>query len=530
MSQNKLYKTNYGYNNPILLNKNERNIKTYVNQETMTNKLLTTYNRSPLQSNYEHNIPKIIHSSTIKKQGVINENNGDKIYKPNYRDMNNLYNSKYVFSKNTPEYINGRKQMITVYDNIKNEERNKSINYYKNKNMIKIPSSYNSNNGNKIKSNNVKDGVLQLEKGSIQNVAKNMNTFHNKSNENGKFIKKLNNSNYKEVTSNVDEIRLLNKSLSAKISSSIKTNYEKSNILDHKKNTNVKVSKISIENKKYNIRKKENMKWAPKYNNNNNNNNNKDHKNMIIESVKVVKNPKEINKKKTKIVQNKYKNPLPSYICLHFHDNSLNLNNGLKIFNDMITVDKNQRMKKWNGYEWDVIEKDFHFLIKARYDNKGNIWCINKSYEVLKIMRNKLKNFGHLGKEEIIDIGFDKKNILWCINRKGQLLKWVKTKWDNIQYKGFHKLICFSFDKKGELWAINLKKELAIWNKKNKCWDEKYIKDNLKISCIDFDGDGKLWVVSNSGALLTYSKDQWINFGLVCLDELICISFKKLQE
>lgn len=265
MSQNKLYKTNYGYNNPILLNKNERNIKTYVNQETMTNKLLTTYNRSPLQSNYEHNIPKIIHSSTIKKQGVINENNGDKIYKPNYRDMNNLYNSKYVFSKNTPEYINGRKQMITVYDNIKNEERNKSINYYKNKNMIKIPSSYNSNNGNKIKSNNVKDGVLQLEKGSIQNVAKNMNTFHNKSNENGKFIKKLNNSNYKEVTSNVDEIRLLNKSLSAKISSSIKTNYEKSNILDHKKNTNVKVSKISIENKKYNIRKKENMKWAPKY-------------------------------------------------------------------------------------------------------------------------------------------------------------------------------------------------------------------------------------------------------------------------
>ncbi|SOV77327.1 thioredoxin-like associated protein 2, putative [Plasmodium sp. gorilla clade G3] len=523
MNQNKIYKTNYGYNNPILLNKNERNIKMYVNQKTMTNKLSPTYNRSLMPSYYEDNITKIIHSSTIKKQGVINENDVDKIYKPNYRDVNNLSNSKYIFSKNTPEYINGRNQIITVFDNIKNEERNKSINYYKHKNIIKIPSSYNSDNENKIKSYNIKDGVLHVEKGSIQNVAKNMNTFHNKTNSNGKFINRLNNINYKEVASNVDDIKLLNKMLSAKISSSIKTNYEKSNILDHKKYTNIKVSKISIENKKNNIRKKENLKLAPKCETNN-----KDHKNMIIESMKVVKKPNDIKKNKTKIVQNKYKNSLPSYICLQFNDNSLNLNNGLKIFNDMITVDKNQKMKKWNGYEWDKMEKDFHFLIKARYDNKGNIWCINKSYEILKIMRNKLKNFGHLGKEEIIDIGFDKKNILWCINRKGQLLKWVKTKWNNIQYKGFHKIICFSFDKKGELWAINLKNELAIWNKKNKCWDEKYIKDNLKISCIDFDGDGKLWVVSNSGALLTYSNDQWINFGLVCLDELICISFKKL--
>ncbi|SOV23071.1 thioredoxin-like associated protein 2,putative [Plasmodium sp. DRC-Itaito] len=525
MSQNKIYKTNYGYNNPILLNKNERNINTYINQKTMTNKLLTTYNRHPLQSNYDSYIPKIIHNSTIKKQGAINKNDVDKIYKPNYIDVNNLSNSKYILSKNTPEYINGKKQMINIFDNIKNEERNKSINYYKHNNIIKIPSSYNSNNANNIKSNNVNDGVLQVQKGSIQYDAKNMNTFHNKSNAKGKFIKRLNNINNKEVSSNVDDIKLLNKSLPVKISSRIKTNYEKSNILDHNKNTNVKVSKISIENKNNNIRKKENMKLSPKYGINN-----KDHKNMIIESVKVVKNPKEITKKKTKIVQNKYKNPLPSYICLNFHDNSLNLNNGLKMFNDMIAVDKNQKIKKWNGYEWDKMEKDFHFLIKARYDNKGNIWCINNSYEVLKIMRNKLKNFGHMGKEEIIDIGFDKKNILWCINRKGQLLKWVKTKWDNIEYKGFHKLICLSFDKKGELWAINLKKELAMWDKKNKCWDEKCIKDNLKISCIDFDGDGKLWVVSNSGALLTYSKDQWINFGLVCLEELICISFKKLQE
>ncbi|KAI4837983.1 thioredoxin-like associated protein 2 [Plasmodium brasilianum] len=241
---------------------------------------------------------------------------------------------------------------------------------------------------------------------------------------------------------------------------------------------------------------------------------------------------KKRSKEKTKI-QSKtltykiIKGELPCTTSNNFKEDSLNLNNGLKTFENIIVVDRNHVLKIWNGYEWEEMENYFNFFMKARYDNKGNIWCINNSYEILKLMKNRFKNFGNLANEEIIDIAFDRKNILWCINRKGELLKWNKTKWCKIKYRGFHKLSSLSFDNKGDLWAVNSKRALAIWNKNECNWNEIIIKDNLKISCIDFDAKGKIWVISNSGALLTYSCGNWINFGHVCLDKLISIGFKK---
>ncbi|CAD2087195.1 thioredoxin-like associated protein 2, putative [Plasmodium vinckei lentum] len=263
--------------------------------------------------------------------------------------------------------------------------------------------------------------------------------------------------------------------------------------------------------------KKLNIKEVPKYNN------------MSF------KNDEKKNERKTNILKNKKvngksidndKKKLGCIVSMNFKEDAFDLKNGLKAFKNIIIIDRNNVIKKWNGYEWMKLENDFHFFIKARYDNKGNIWLINNSYEILKLKDNKYKKYGNIANEEIVDIGFDKKNILWCINRKGDLLKWDKTQWKRIKYSGFHKLISLAFDIKGNLWGLNSKRILALWNIKNKCWDEKIINSELKISSMDFDKDGKIWAISNNGALLTYVSNQWINFGYVCLDELISISFK----
>ncbi|ETB58844.1 hypothetical protein YYC_03612 [Plasmodium yoelii 17X] len=270
------------------------------------------------------------------------------------------------------------------------------------------------------------------------------------------------------------------------------------------------------------------------------NNDVKDKKKVNIKEVKKdnntsLKTDANKNERKTNILKNKKingnsidkdKKKLECIASMNFKEDAFDLKNGLKAFKNIIIVDRNNMIKKWNGYEWTKLENDFHFFIKARYDNKGNIWLINNSYEILKLKDNKYKKYGNIANQEIVDIGFDKKNILWCINRKGELLKWDKTQWKRIKYSGFHKLISLAFDIKGNLWGLNSKRILALWNTKNKCWDEKIVNSELKISSMDFDKDGKIWVISNNGALLTYVSDQWINFGYVCLDELISISFR----
>ncbi|CAD2099220.1 hypothetical protein YYG_02948 [Plasmodium vinckei petteri] len=269
------------------------------------------------------------------------------------------------------------------------------------------------------------------------------------------------------------------------------------------------------------------------------NNDMKDTKKLNIKEVQKysmsLKNDEKKNERKMNILKNKKgngksidndKKKLECIVSMNFKEDAFDLKNGLKAFKNIIIIDRNNVIKKWNGYEWIKLENDFHFFIKARYDNKGNIWLINNSYEILKLKDNKYKKYGNIANEEIVDIGFDKKNILWCINRKGDLLKWDKTQWKRIKYSGFHKLISLAFDIKGNLWGLNSKRILALWNTKNKCWDEKIINSELKISSMDFDKDGKIWAISNNGALLTYVSNQWINFGYVCLDELISISFK----
>ncbi|SCM00754.1 thioredoxin-like associated protein 2, putative [Plasmodium chabaudi chabaudi] len=270
------------------------------------------------------------------------------------------------------------------------------------------------------------------------------------------------------------------------------------------------------------------------------NNDMEDTKKLNIKEVKKdnnmsLKNDEKKNERKMNILNNKKVNgknidsdnkKLECIVTMNFKEDAFDLKNGLKAFKNIIIIDRNNVIKKWNGYEWMKLENDFHFFIKARYDNKGNIWLINNSYEILKLKDNKYKKYGNIANEEIVDIGFDKKNILWCINRKGDLLKWDKTQWKRIKYSGFHKLISLAFDIKGNLWGLNSKRILALWNTKNKCWDEKIINSELKISSMDFDKDGKIWAISNNGALLTYVSNQWINFGYVCLDELISISFR----
>ncbi|SCP03973.1 thioredoxin-like associated protein 2, putative [Plasmodium ovale] len=217
-------------------------------------------------------------------------------------------------------------------------------------------------------------------------------------------------------------------------------------------------------------------------------------------------------------------------VSMKFNDDLFNLKNGLNVFENIVIVDRNNILKKWNGYEWKKLEESFFFFTKARYDNKGNIWCINNLNQISKLVKKKFKLFHNLSSEEIVDISFDKNNILWCINRKGELLKWNNTQWKNIKYTGFHKLICLSFDTRGDLWAINSKRLLAFWSTEDSCWVEKKIKGDIKISSIDFDKNGRIWAISTSGALLTCSCDQWINFGFVCLEGLISLGFEKIKH
>ncbi|CAI7719298.1 thioredoxin-like associated protein 2, putative [Plasmodium vivax] len=218
---------------------------------------------------------------------------------------------------------------------------------------------------------------------------------------------------------------------------------------------------------------------------------------------------------------------LPNNISINLKRDMFDVTKGLRLFEHMIVVDKNSVLRLWNGFEWKRVENYFQFVTTARYDHKGHLWCVNSSYELLKRMKRKFKNFGHLANEEIVDISFDKKNVLWCVNRKGELLKWSRTKWTNVPFFGFHKLISVAFDSRGDLWAVNTKRALAMWCEKDRCWNEKVVKDDLKICAIDFDNDGHIWVVSTAGALLTYSQGHWVNFGYVCLDRLLSVGFRK---
>ncbi|CAA9987245.1 thioredoxin-like associated protein 2, putative [Plasmodium knowlesi strain H] len=220
---------------------------------------------------------------------------------------------------------------------------------------------------------------------------------------------------------------------------------------------------------------------------------------------------------------------LPHNLSINFKRDIFHMTKGLRIFEHMIIVDKNNVLRLWNGFEWKRVENYFEFVTTARYDHKGHLWCVNTSYELLKKMKKKFKNFGYLANEEIVDITFDKKNVLWCVNRKGELLKWNRSKWTKVIFSGFHKLISVAFDNRGDLWAINTKRALAIWCEKDGCWNEKVVKDGLKICAIDFDNDGHIWVVSTAGALLTYSQGHWVNFGYVCLDRLISVGFRKVR-
>ncbi|GAW80043.1 thioredoxin-like associated protein 2 [Plasmodium gonderi] len=254
----------------------------------------------------------------------------------------------------------------------------------------------------------------------------------------------------------------------------------------------------------------------------------RDEKKIYLSSPHNNKNVQKNQFHKKLVTYKSNRETLPCNLSIDLKNDSLNLSKGLRIFQHMIVVDKNSVLKIWNGYEWKKVENYFQFVIKARYDNEGHIWCINHSYEILKRMKNKFKNFGNLANEEIMDISFDKKNVLWCVNRKGELLKWNRTKWNKIKYTGFHKLISLAFDRTGDLWAINTKRNLAIWCEKDNCWNEKIVKDDLKLCSLDFDNNGHIWVISTSGALLTYSRGNWMNFGYVSLDQLISVGFKKI--
>ncbi|VWU50696.1 thioredoxin-like associated protein 2, putative [Hepatocystis sp. ex Piliocolobus tephrosceles] len=214
-------------------------------------------------------------------------------------------------------------------------------------------------------------------------------------------------------------------------------------------------------------------------------------------------------------------------ISIDLDENSLNLDEGLRTFDSPIVVDKNHMLKKWNGYNWEKLENGYNFFIKARYDNEGNIWLLNNSYEILKLIKNRFKKIGNLANEEIVDIDFDKKNILWAVNRKGELLKWNKIQWKKIKYTRFHRVICIAFDNKGNLWGVNSERVLAIWDVTKNCWNEKKIKGNIKIASIAFDSSGRMWVISITGALLACSCGKWVNFGFMSFDELISIGFKK---
>ncbi|CRG97359.1 thioredoxin-like associated protein 2, putative [Plasmodium gallinaceum] len=546
-------RSNYEYTNPMVLNANHNNLGPYKNERITDNSSIISQSRHPLQINYNKYTQQNINTNPYNSQSKLNRSEKSTNYINYYRNVDNFPKSplKYSFSQFIPKNKNIGKPTTALLDSVKQKDLKNNLNYELKVNSVRTPLNFNAKNTTPLKpyyknnpeffyqnkKNDLNDNIITsiekersknyttaqkerynnvdtliIKEQKFQNVPLNKKNDVKKENENlGDSKKYKENENIyakkiqENVTSEMNKIRENEKKE--------KTEEKKVNKIMELKNKNESVTneKTGYAKEKdiiKKINKKEENLDSSLYNHNN-------------------KKNKKIKFKNETLIYINNKSLLPCVISLDFNDDSINLNKGLKTFENMIIIDKNNILRKWNGFEWEKIENNFNFFIKARYDNQGNIWCINNSFEVLKLIKNKFKNFGNLANEEIIDIGFDKKNTLWCINRKGELLKWSRTKWNKIKYKGFHKLTCVSFDNKGDLWGINSKRALAVWNKKDKCWNEKLIKDNLKISCIDFDTNDKIWVISNAGALLSYSCGNWMNFGLICLEELISISFKK---
>ncbi|CRG99206.1 thioredoxin-like associated protein 2, putative [Plasmodium relictum] len=547
-------RTNYEYTNPMVLNVN--NLSPYKNERITDNSSIISHNRHPLQINYNRYTQKSISANQFNNQNNFSKSEKSKNYVNYYRNANNFTESplKYSFSQFIPENKNTGKQMTTLFDNIKQREVKKNANYELNANLVRTPLTSNTKNIAPLKPYYKKIPEFFNKKKKNDLINNRMNSIEKERNKNYTTMEKVryNNTDVSiikkqefqyvplhkkgDITKKVNENSSFSQKLKKSQDAIYARKFQEKDMISEMNKILANEKKEKTEEKKINKMMELKNKKESDINKDNDYKKNKDKTNEINQKGKSInssldshnnkKNRKIQFKNKTLIYINN-KGILPCVISLDFNDDSINLNKGLKTFENMIIIDKSNVIRKWNGFEWEKIENNFNFFIKARYDNKGNIWCINNSYEVLKLMKNKFKNFGNLANEEIIDIGFDKKNILWCINRRGELLKWSRTKWNKIKYKGFHKLTCLSFDNKGDLWAVNSKRALAVWNKKDKCWNEKIIKDNLKISCIDFDTNGKIWVISNAGALLSYSCGNWMNFGFICLQKLISISFKK---
>lgn len=231
--------------------------------------------------------------------------------------------------------------------------------------------------------------------------------------------------------------------------------------------------------------------------------------------------------KNGKLAETEFRRTLPCVMLLDVDGDMITTDEGLTVFQGFISIDRRHMIRKWNGFDWDIVDNYCNFFIKAKYDNQGNVWCINDNYKISKLLTTKVKNYSVLSNEKVVDVAFDKKNNLWCVNKKGDLLKWNKTEWKKIEYTGFHKLKAITFDTNGDLWGLNYKSLLGVWNIKEKRWDKINSTGNFTILTMDFDKNGMLWVISKSGALLSYSSKQWMNHGFVCLDELISISFQK---
>lgn len=557
--QKKLNGSNNNNNNNMMIHMN--NLSPYMNSGGVPNENSSS-NTSSMRNNIHMNFNKV--SSDNNKN--INEFKKHNNYETSDRSKNNInyYGNIQSFKTNpvnfkNPQLIQNKndnfQRIITVGDNIELNAR-KKVDAINIKNSTK----------NDIDKRNPSISILKKGKSSsvftTQNIKKNpsshkvqsydnyRNVTFNKTNENKAktfLSKEKSESKNKIETNEISPIEIpIRKSEKKRIQimspkSQIAEVKKESIVEDTKKGKVEEKSGISKEKKLLNhgVLKNSGSGGNPIINNKNEKKEKKEviiidkvinetNSNNINNNILIVNDKKKKNlNKNDKIIEFTSKRSLPYVILLDIDDDMIDEEKGLTVFEGFISIDKKYMIRKWNGFEWEIINNYLNFFIKAKYDNKGNIWCINDKYEILKLMKTKVKNFHILANEEIIDLAFDKENILWSVNRKGQLLKWNKTNWKKINYTGFHKLKSITFDTNGDLWGLNYKGMLGIWNLKEKIWEKIILKDPFKILTMDFDKNGMLWIISNNGALLSYSSKQWMNHGFVCLDKLISISFKK---
>lgn len=509
--------------------------------------------RNSMQLNYNNVAPENNRGLNELKQKYNNYVTTDRTPK----NMN-YYGGIQTYKTNPATFINTQlmqnkadniKRVITVADNIDLNSR-KKMDYFNMESVVtthsdKVKPSLSILKKGKSSSVFYRENIEKLPSSyKVQSYDNYRNVTFDKTNiKGGNAVKKYKEQSTSKVAN--QETGSVDRKMNKKEKAVPELSSPKRRVIEMKKDNCVEeTKKTKLENKSGNfndkkIVKRGVLKNAGSVSNssmNMNKNDKKEKKEVIIvdEIVPDSNNPLGIHDKKKnfqnkngKITETDSKRTLPCVVLLDVDGDMITTETGLTMFQGFISIDKRNMIRQWNGFDWDIVDNYYNFFIKAKYDNQGNIWCINDNYKISKLLKTKVKHYNMLSHEEVIDFAFDKKNVLWCVNRKGQLLKWNNTEWIKIHSTGFHKLKAITFDTNGDLWGLNYMGFLGVWNIKEKRWDKINAQDNLKILTMDFDKNGMLWVISTNGALLSYSSEQWMNHGFVCLDELISISFKK---